>query len=89
MPGENAEVVSVPTGKSLACFRASLSDSARKESTCNSGDLGWEDPLEKAKATHSSILPWRIPWTVQSMGVAKTQQSDFHWLVLLGEFQYN
>ena len=30
--------------------------------------LGWEDPLEKAKATHSSILAWRIPWTVQSMG---------------------
>ena len=26
--------------------------------------LGWEDPLEKAKATHSSILTWRIPWTV-------------------------
>ena len=26
--------------------------------------LGWEDPLEKAKATHSSILVWRIPWTV-------------------------
>ena len=26
--------------------------------------LGWEDPLEKGKATHSSILPWRIPWTV-------------------------
>ena len=25
--------------------------------------LGWEDPLEKAKATHSSILAWRIPWT--------------------------
>ena len=30
--------------------------------------LGWEDPLEKEKATHSSILAWRIPWTVQSMG---------------------
>ena len=30
--------------------------------------LGWEDPLEKGKATHSSILVWRIPWTVQSMG---------------------
>ena len=29
--------------------------------------LGWEDPLEKGKATHSSILAWRIPWTVQSM----------------------
>ena len=25
--------------------------------------LGWEDPLEKEKATHTSILPWRIPWT--------------------------
>ena len=30
--------------------------------------LGWEDVLEKGKATHSSILAWRIPWTVQSMG---------------------
>ena len=30
--------------------------------------LGWEDPLEKGKATHSSILAWRIPWTVESMG---------------------
>ena len=26
--------------------------------------LGWEDPLEKGKATHSRILAWRIPWTV-------------------------
>ena len=25
---------------------------------------GWEDPLEKGKATHFSILAWRIPWTV-------------------------
>ena len=25
--------------------------------------LGWEDPLEKERATHSSILAWRIPWT--------------------------
>ena len=30
--------------------------------------LAWEDPLEKGKATHSSILPWRFPWTIQSMG---------------------
>ena len=29
--------------------------------------LGWEDPLEKGKATHSGILAWRIPWT-KSMG---------------------
>ena len=26
--------------------------------------LSWEDPLEKVKAAHSSILAWRIPWTV-------------------------
>ena len=26
--------------------------------------LGWEDPLEKGKATHSSILAWTIPWTI-------------------------
>ena len=26
--------------------------------------LGWEDPLQKGKATHSSILAWRIPWTI-------------------------
>ena len=30
--------------------------------------LSWEDPLEKGKATHSSILAWRIPWTIYSMG---------------------
>ena len=28
---------------------------------------GWEDLLEKGKATHSSILAWRIPWTVSFM----------------------
>ena len=40
--------------------------SAGKEATCNAGDLGsipgWEDPLEKGKATHYSILAWRLPW---------------------------
>ena len=53
--------------------------SVGKESACNAGELlknlpamqetwveslGWEDPLEKGTATHSSILAWRIPWTV-------------------------
>ena len=32
-----------------------------KESACNAGDLGWEDPLEEGMATHSGILAWRIP----------------------------
>ena len=30
--------------------------------------LGWEDPLEKGMATHSSILAWRIPWTYSPWG---------------------
>ena len=33
--------------------------------------LGWEDPLEKGNATHSSILAWRIPWTVWSSGLQR------------------
>ena len=38
--------------------------------------LGWEDPLEKGMATHSSILAWEIPWTeepggLQSMGLQR------------------
>ena len=41
--------------------------------------LGWEDSLEKGTATYSSILAWIIPWTEESMGVAKswTQLSAF------------
>ena len=35
--------------------------------------LGWEDPLEKGVATNYSILAWRIPWTVQSMGLQKVR----------------
>ena len=34
--------------------------------------LGWEDALEKEKATHFCILAWRIPWTTQSQRVAKS-----------------
>ena len=49
--------------------------SASKESACKAEDLvwflGWEDPLDKGKATDSSILDWRIPWS-------KKWLSDFH-----------
>ena len=50
-----------------------------KQSACNSGGPGsisqWENPLEKGMAAHSSILPWRIPWTEEAAvhGVAKSQ----------------
>ena len=33
--------------------------------------LGWKDPLEERKATHPSILAWRILWTVRSMGLQR------------------
>ena len=41
--------------------------------------LGWQDPLEKGMATHSSILAWRIPWTeepgrLQSLGLQRVRQ---------------
>ena len=45
--------------------------------------LGWEDPLEKGKATHSSILAWRIPWTVQSMG---SQRVGHDWVIFTSLF---
>ena len=35
--------------------------------------LGWEDPLKKQNATHSSILAWRIPWTVHGVTKSWTQ----------------
>ena len=45
--------------------------------------LGWEDPLEKGKATHSSVLAWRVPmdrgaWWTSVRGVARslTRLSD-------------
>ena len=49
----------------LLCF---LDGSDGKESASNArdlglGSLGWEDPLEKEMAIHSSILAWRISWT--------------------------
>ena len=44
--------------------------------------LGWEDSLEKGTATHSSILAWRIPWTVAhqaplSMGILQASKLDW------------
>ena len=43
--------------------------------------LGWEDPLEKEMATHSSTLAWKIPWTeepgrLQSMGSQRVRHDS-------------
>ena len=46
--------------------------------------LGWEDPLKKGIVTHYSILAWRIPRTLQSMGSQRVRQlSNFHCQYLL------
>ena len=38
--------------------------------------LGWEDPLEKGKATHSNILAWRIPWIGSPWGHKKLDTTE-------------
>ena len=45
--------------------------------------LGWEDPLEKEMAIHSSILAWKIPWTeepggLQFMGSQESDTTDLY-----------
>ena len=40
-----------------------------RESACNAGDLGLEDPLEKGTSVHPSILAWRIPWKEEPGGL--------------------
>ena len=52
-----------------------------KESARNEGDLGWEYPLEKSLATHSSILAWRIPtdrgaWGATACGVTESDVTE-------------
>ena len=58
------EVIGYPLQYSWASLVAQLVKNlpAMRETWVRS--LGWEDPLEKGKATHSSILAWRISWTV-------------------------
>ena len=41
--------------------------------------LGWEDPLEKGTATHSSILAWRIPWTEKPGGLHTVHRVTKSW----------
>ena len=60
-------------GKPLQYSWASLvaqmvKNSLQKWETCIQS-LGWENPLEKGMATHSSILAWRIPWTEEPGGL--------------------
>ena len=65
IPGSGyGEGIGYPLQYSCASLVAQLvkNSPAMRETWVRS--LGWEDPLEKGKATHSSILAWRIPWAV-------------------------
>ena len=62
LQGSNGEGIGYPPQYSSASLVAQLAKNlpAVRETWVRS--LGWEDPLEKGKAAHSSILAWRIPW---------------------------
>ena len=54
-----------------------LGGSVVKNLPANAGDMGWEHPLEKEMATHTTILAWEIPWAEEpgelwSMGSQKS-----------------
>ena len=76
-PGEG---ISYPLQYSWASLVAQLAKNlpAMQETWVRS--LVWEDPLEEGMATHSTILPWRIPWTeepdgLQSMGLQRVRHN--------------
>ena len=68
------------TGSPLQHSRASLVAQPVKNLPAMWGTwvrtLGWEDPLEKGKATHSNTLAGRIRWTVLVHGVTKTRENN-------------
>ena len=41
--------------------------------------LSWEDPLKKWMATHSSILPWKIPWSEKPKGLQSLEPQRVEW----------
>ena len=82
-------------GSHISCLAGGFpGSSGGKASAYNAGEpvqsLGWEDPLEKEMATHSSILAWKIPWTeepgrLQSMGL---QRVGHDWATSLSLFTF-
>ena len=67
-PGEG---IGYPLQNSWASFVAQLVKNQPAVQETWARSLGWKDPLEKGKATHSSILAWRIPWIIQSLGLQR------------------
>ena len=84
-PGSISWVGKIPWGRdrlSITVFFYFPCGSTGIESAFNMGDLGsipgLGRSLEKGKATHSSILAWRIPWTVHGVAKSWTRLSNFH-----------
>ena len=44
--------------------------------------LGWEDPLEKGMATHTTIIAWRIPWVEEPGGSMESQRVGHDWTTI-------
>ena len=66
-------LLTIMTKNKFTCLMAQMVKNPPAMQETQVQSLGWEDPLEKGMATHSSILAWRIPWTeepggLQSMG---------------------
>ena len=64
IPGSGRSLIGYPLHYSWASLVAQLVKNLPAIQETQVQSLGWEDPLEKGKTTHSSILVWRIPWTV-------------------------
>ena len=79
---------------SFVPFRSGFPGSDGKESACNEGapgdlvqSLGWEDPLEKELATHSSILAWRTPWSLAGYSPWSRKELDTTEQITLSPFR--
>ena len=75
------EGIGYPLQYSWASLVAQLVKNAPAMQETRVQSLSWEDPLEKGKGTHCSILAWKIPWTtVHGVARSQTQLSSFHFL---------
>ena len=77
------EGIGYPTQYSWASLVAQLVKNPPAMQETKVSYLGWEDLLEEGKATHSSILAWRIPWTVHQVAKSQTQLSNFHFQITI------
>ena len=80
------EATGCPLQHSWASLVAQLAKSLPSVQETWVPSLGWEDPMEKGMATHSSILAWRIPWN--GVAMSQTRLSDFHYMLRCKSFYH-